>query len=298
MAHQKITRRKMIKNTTAATVGGALFLNSLPGIWGSSSEKKTRVVLIRDERIPDYGTDPDQDVVQEMLDRAVIELTGATNINEAWEKIIRPDDIVGIKTNAWKYLPTPKEVENGLKKRILKTGVAENNIAISDRGVRNMPVFQKATALINTRPMRTHAWSGVGSLLKNQIMFAERPSAYHDDACADLATLWELPQIKGKTRLNVLVMFTPLFHGVGPHHFNKEYVWSYKGLVVSFDPVAADSVGLQIIQARRREYFGEDRPLSPHAKHIEYAETRHRLGVADPARIELVRLGYKEGMLI
>ena len=298
MTHKMITRRKMIKNTAAAAAGSALLLNSPFQIWGSSPEKKSRVVLIRDARIPDYGTNPEQDVVQEMLDKAIIKLTGATDIKKAWEKIIRPDDVVGIKTNEWRYLPTPKEVENILRQRVIEAGVPENNIGISDRGVRNMPVFQNATALINTRPMRTHAWSGVGSLLKNPIMFAENPSAYHEDSCADLATLWELPGIKGKTRLNVLVMFTPLFHGIGPHHFNKEYVWSYKGLIVSFDPVAADAVGLSIIQARRREFFGEDRPLSPHAKHIEYAETRHHLGVADPAKIELVRLGYDENILI
>jgi hypothetical protein len=298
MMQKTITRRKLIKDTARAAIGGALLLNSPIGIWGSSVEKKTKVILIRDERIPDYGADPDQDVVQEMLDKAIIELTGEHDINDAWGKIIKPDDIVGIKTNVWKYLGTPKEVENAIKKRIIDIGVAEENIGIKDRGVRNDPLFRKATSLINTRPMRTHAWSGVGSLIKNMIMFADSPPAYHDDSCADLATLWELPQIKGKTRLNVLVMFTPLFHGVGPHHFNKEYVWSYKGMVVSLDPVAADSVGLQIIQAKRSAFFGEDKPLNPHAKHIEYAETRHHLGVADPAMIELVKLGFKENTLI
>lgn len=288
----------MIKNTTTAAVGGALLLNSPVKIWGSSSEKKARVILIRDERIPDYGKDPDQNVVQEMLDKAILELTGAPSVMEAWKNIIKPDDVVGIKTNAWRYLATPKEVENTLKKRVLGAGVTSGNIGINDRSVLYDPVFKKATALINTRPMRTHAWSGVGSLIKNHIMFSPRPSAYHDDSCADLATLWKLPLIKDKTRLNVLVMFTPLFHGVGPHHFNRAYVWSYKGLVVSFDPVAADSVGLQILQARRREYFEEDKPLSPHAKHIEYAETRHHLGIADPSKIELVKLGYKDNILI
>jgi hypothetical protein len=298
MTQKPITRRRMIKNTTTAAVGGTLFLNSPVILWGSSSEKKSRVVLIRDERIPDYGKNPDQNVVEEMLDKAVLELTGASNVMEAWKEIIKPDDVVGIKTNEWRYLATPKEVENALKKRITGAGVTVGNIGISDRSVLYDPVFKKMTALINTRPMRTHAWSGVGSLLKNHIMFSPTPSAYHDDSCADLATLWELPMIKGKTRLNVLVMFTPLFHGVGPHHFNKEYVWSYKGLVVSFDPVAADSVGLQILQAKRREYFGEEKPLSPHAKHIEYAETRHQLGIADPSKIELIKLGYKDDILI
>ena len=298
MTTKPVSRRKMIKHTTTAAMGGVLLLNTPLKLWGTSTEKKTKVVLIRDQRIPDYGSEPDQEVVQEMLDKAIAELTGENSISDAWKKIIRPDNIVGIKTNAWNYLPTPGTVENALKKRVLDTGVDKNNLAVKDRGVRFDPVFQKATALINTRPMRTHAWAGVGSLLKNPILFAEKPSSYHPDSCADLATLWELPQIKGKVRLNVLVMFTPLFHGIGPHHFNKEYVWSYKGLIVSYDPVAADSVGLRIIQAKRKEFFGEDKPLSPHAKHIEYAETRHHLGVADPAKIDLIQLGYTGDILI
>ena len=298
MAQKMITRRKLIKDTATATIGGALLMNSPINIWGSYSDKKSKVVLIRDERIPDYGTDADQSIVQRMLDKAVMELTGTSDAVNAWKKIIKPDDIVGIKTNGWQSLSTPKSVENSIKNGLLSAAVAEDNIGIKDWGVRNDPLFQKATALINSRPMRTHAWAGVGTLLKNMILFAEKPSSYHDDSCADLATLWELPQIKDKVRLNVLVMFTPLFHGVGPHHFNKEFVWSYKGLVVSFDPVAADSVGLQIITAKRKEFFGEDKPLSPHAKHIEYAETRHHLGVADPAKIELIKLGYKDNLLI
>jgi len=35
--------------------------------------------------------------------------------------------------------------------------------------------------------------------------------------------------VKGKTRLNVLVMFTPQFHSFGPHSFNPKYVWKYYG---------------------------------------------------------------------
>jgi hypothetical protein len=158
--------------------------------------------------------------------------------------------------------------------------------------------FQKATALINVRPMRAHAWSGVGTLLKNYIMFAERPSAYHADSCADLATLWQLPMVKGKTRLNILVMYTPQFHCVGPHSFSADYVWEYKGMLVGLDPVAVDSVGLRIIQAKRNEYFKEERPLNPPAKHIELADTRHHLGIADPAKIELIKIGWDKDTFV
>jgi hypothetical protein len=146
--------------------------------------------------------------------------------------------------------------------------------------------------------MRSHHWSGVGSLLKNYIMFVPRPDQYHGDSCADLATIWNKPHVKGKTRLNVLVLLTPQFHCVGPHSFHPKYVWQYYGLMVGFDPVAVDATGLRIIQAKRREFFAEDRPLSPPAKHIMLADTRHGLGTADPRKIDLVKFGYDEDILI
>jgi hypothetical protein len=74
--------------------------------------------------------------------------------------------------------------------------------------------------------------------------------------------------------------------------------WKYHGLIVGFDPVACDSVGLRIIEAKRRAHFGENRPLAPPAKHIALADTRHHLGTADPAKIEIVRIGYAKDSLI
>jgi hypothetical protein len=239
-----------------------------------------------------------ESILSDMLDKAMVKLTDADSPAEAWKKIIRPEDVVGIKTNRWNALHTPPELENILKTRLIETGVKESEISINDRGVLNDPVFKRSTALINVRPIRTHAWSGVGSLLKNYIMFTPQPSAYHNDSCADLAKLWELPEVKGKTRLNILVMITPLFHGVGPHHFSKEYTWPYRGLLVGFDPVAIDSVGVQILQSKRREYFKEDRPLNPPAKHIHLADTRHNLGTADFSKIDLIRIGWTDSILI
>lgn len=60
----------------------------------------------------------------------------------------------------------------------------------------------------------------------------------------------------------------------------------------------APAGGARIIEAKRREFFGEERPVNPPPKHIELAQTRHGLGTADPARIDLVTLGWKKDMLI
>jgi hypothetical protein len=296
MSRKPITRRDFLKVAAAAPLAGAL----IPALHGAApaGPDKVRVVLVRDPSPLGTGGAPPAEVVQKMLDDGVRALLGETDVVKAWKSLIRPDDVVGIKTNSWRYIPTTAEVEQALKRRVMDAGVGEDRIAIDDRGVLGNPVFQKATALVNARPMRSHHWAGVGSLIKNYIMFTPQPSAWHDDTCADLAKIWDLPIVKGKTRLNVLVMFTPLFHGIGPQHYAKEYTWEYKGLVISRDPVAADATGLRIIQAKRKEHFGEDKPLQMTPHHIQLADTRHHLGVSDPGRIELIKLGWGEGVLI
>jgi len=233
-----------------------------------------------------------------MLDEAVCALLGEKDPVAAWKTLIRPSDIVGIKTNVWRPIDTGEAVEQALKRRIMDAGVSENRIGMDDRGVLRNPIFHNATALVNARPARTHYWAGMGSCIKNYITFVPQPSAYHGDACADLAAIWSLPHVKGRTRLNVLIMLTPLFHSVGPHNFSREYVWSYKGILISRDPVAVDATGFRILQAKRLQHFGEDRPLETSAHHIALADTRHHLGVSDPARIDLVKLGWAEEILI
>jgi len=295
MSPRTFTRRDFLKVASAAPLAGAI----APALARPAApEAKVRVVLVRDAAAMDSAGVRDAAVIQRMLDDGVKALVGEQDVLKAWKTLIRPDDTVGIKTNVWRYIPTTAEVEQAIKRRVMDAGVPEERLAIDDRGVLRNPVFGRATALINARPMRTHDWAGVGSLIKNYIMFTPQPSAWHGDTCADLAKIWDLPIVKGKTRLNVLVMFTPLFHSVGPHDYAKEYTWAYKGLILSRDPVAADATGLRIIQARRREYFGDDRDLPRTPHHIQLAETRHHLGVSDPARIELVKLGWTEGALI
>lgn len=298
MAKTIFTRREFLRTASVAPLAGAL----IPALHGQSapaaSSGKVRVVLVRDKAALDESGTPNAAVIQKMLDEAVTTLVGENDPVRAWKTLVRPEDTVGIKTNTWKFIPTTAQVEQALKRRVMDAGVAEDRISIDDRGVLNNPVFKQATALINARPARAHHWAGMGSLLKNYIMFTPKPSAWHDDTCADLAKIWFLPEVKGKTRLNVQVMLTPQFHNVGPQGYTKEYVWQYNGLIVSRDPVAADATALRVLLARRREFFGEDRPMVPPPHHIFLADTRHHLGVSGEDRIELIKLGWNDGVLI
>ncbi|MGB9698178.1 MAG: DUF362 domain-containing protein [Thermodesulfobacteriota bacterium] len=290
-----ITRRDFLK----AAAGTAWALSWTTGLEGEvKGETTAKVVLIRRQEVFNAKGEIQPDVVQEMLDEALSVFYGEKNYLLVWKRLFQEGDIVGIKSNVWWHLPTPREVERAIQRRLVEAGVAPKNIGLDDRGVLKNPIFQRATALINVRPLRTHHWSGIGGCLKNYIMFVPDPSAYHGEACADLGKIWNYPIVKGKTRLNILCAFTPQFYGRGAHFFDRRYVWPYGGLIVGTDPVAVDAVGARLLQLKRLSYFGEDKALDVPPVHIAEAEKKYKIGVSDLRRIQILKVGWMEDSLI
>ena len=295
MEKEGITRRDFLRvaagSAMAATLG-----SGVPG--EARGEAASKVVLIRSAEVLGGSDKIQEEILQTMLDEAVKSLLGTDKPMEAWKLLFKSSDVVGIKSNAWGTLPTPRELEAAIKRRLLNVGVADKNIDVDDRGVLNNPVFQNATALVNVRPLRTHHWSGVGTCLKNYIMFVPDPSSYHDEGCSPLGKIWTYPIVKGKTRLNILSALTPQFYGRGAHFFDKRYVWPYKGLIVGTDPVAVDAIGAHLLQVKRTAFFGEDRALDVPPVHIVAADKKYHLGVSDLNRIQLIKRGWMEEVLI
>ena len=295
MNEKDMTRRDFLRvaaGTTAAVTFGS-------GVLGEAQAEQTaKVVLVRNAEVLKDKEKVQAEVLQSMLDEAVKRLLGANETMEAWKTLIKSSDIVGIKSNSWYRLPTPKELELAIKRRLLDAGVEEKNIDIDDRGVLNNPTFLRATALVNVRPLRTHHWSGVGTCLKNYIQFVPDPPAYHDEGCSPLGKIWTYPIVKGKTRINILCALTPQFYGRGANFFDRRYVWPYKGLIVGTDPVAVDAIGAHLLQTKRTAFFGEDRALDVPPIHIVVADKTYHLGVSDMSRIQLIKLGWMEEVLI
>jgi hypothetical protein len=290
-----ITRRDFLKGTAGFLLAPTA-ITSVPR--SARAQAKIRVVVIRNVDVVGPNSEIKRDLLQIMLDEAVCAIVGKKEAPAAWQSLFVKTDVVGIKTNAWRYLPTPKEMEGVIQQRLLDVGISSGNISIDDRGVLDNPVFNKATALVNVRPVRTHHWSGVGSCLKNYIMFVRQPSAYHDEGCSDLGKIWTYPVVKGKTRLNILCALTPQFFGRGANFFDRRYVWPYKGLIVGTDPVAVDAVGAELLRRKRIAHFGEDRALDVQPVHISVADKKYHLGVSDLSRIEIVKLGWQEEVLL
>jgi len=290
-----ITRRDFLKGTAGFLLAPTA-ITSVPR--SAKAQAKTKVVVIRNMGVVGPNSEINRNILQTMLDEATCILTGEKETRLAWQSLFVKTDVVGIKTNAWHYLPTPKELEGAIHQRLVDVGIPTANISIDDRGVLDNPVFKKATALVNVRPARTHHWSGVGSCLKNYIMFVRNPSAYHDEGCSDLGKIWTYPVVQGKTRLNILCALTPQFYGRGAHFFDRRYVWPYKGLIVGTDPVAVDAVGAELLRRKRVVHFGEDRSLDVQPVHISVADKKFKLGISDLSRIEIVKVGWQDEALL
>ncbi len=288
-----VTRRDFLKGTSYAALGTVIGLPKRV-----TEAKKSRVILIRHSEAVDDNSRLNGEIIQQMLDEAVVALIGGDSPENAFMKLVKADEIVGIKSNVWSYLPTPPELEKAIKNRLMDVGVKEENISIDDHGVKQNPIFQKSTSLINVRPLRTHYLAGISGCMKNYIMFADSQPAYHPNSCSDLGALFKLPMVKGKTRLNILAALTPQFHGRGPHHFSRRYIWSYKGLIVGQDPVAVDAVGLQLIMAKRAQSLGKSMSIPPVPRHIRIADTKHGIGTSELSKIDLVKIGWNEDILI
>jgi hypothetical protein len=295
--NRKVSRRAFVAGGTGIAAASLLGFGDR-GEADEPESARSRVVLVRRETAVGPAGQLPAAVLHGMLNEAVAALMEEDDPARAWKLVVGAGDVVGVKSNEWGHLPTPPALEQAIVSEVVAAGVEPGDVAVADRRVRSDPVFARATALINVRPMRTHHWSGLGTCLKNLIMFVPRPAEYHGDACAPLGSIWRLPQLDGKVRLNILVMLTPQFHGVGPHSFSKRFVWPYGGLILSTDPVAADATGARIIEAKRRQFFGEERPISPPPHHIQVADTRYGLGASDPQRIDLVRLGWDRDTMI
>jgi hypothetical protein len=74
-------------------------------------------------------------VTYRMLSNAMQALTGSDSIEEAWQKFVTPDDIIGLKVNpvAGKLLSTSLEITESVIQQLEKSGIPRKNIKIWDR---------------------------------------------------------------------------------------------------------------------------------------------------------------------
>jgi uncharacterized protein (DUF362 family) len=147
-------------------------------------------------------------------------------------------------------------------------------------------VSEDCTALLNLPLLKDHDVAGVTISLKNHFGSINNPNKLHpDNCCPYVADVNLAPAIRRKQRLIICDALEVIYDG-GPT-YRPATTQAYGALLMGTDPVALDRVGWEIIEGLREE--AGLKPLEAVGREPRYiavaADSRHRLGVADPARI-------------
>lgn len=284
------TRRRFLIEATGAAAAMALCARAedpatLPSPASRASigpvdpSAKSIVAHIRAEEVIS-ASQVHPSLVGEMIEEGVRAVTGQPTPQEAWRRLLRDDDVIAVKFNqvAADALATtepfatqlveslqraglrpdrvmlieaPTELSRRLGTRKPVTGWSGRPVAFASGEEQLAAFLQEVTAIINVPFLKTHNLAGMSGCLKNlSHALVRRPARYHGQACAPyVADILSIPQIRSRVRIHLVNALRCVVEG-GPQA-TPETVWAHRGVIVSRDPVAADTVGLDILNDRR-----------------------------------------------
>ncbi|MGD1994389.1 MAG: DUF362 domain-containing protein [Anaerolineae bacterium] len=292
----------------------ALSRDALMAHWPATAT--SRVVVVRHSGVWAGGT-PDPGIVLRMLDAGVSTLTDTSDALAVWRALFDPGERVLLKVNCIAYGgPTQPAVTYAVAQRLRDAGLPAEDILIFDRtddelaaagyalneggpGVQchgsrgegteaaltqaTVRFYQELDAcdgIVNIPTPKQHGGAGVSVALKNHYGSVNRPGALHSNWCDPaIAELNAQPTIRDKTRLVVGAALN-----VSPRDWNQPE--REEALLVSFDPVALDTVGRDLL-VRHRQALGHDAGyVIEGARHLGTAQALG-LGATDASLIDL-----------
>jgi hypothetical protein len=254
--------------------------------------RSSRVTVLRDKSALGDGNRVDSAVLKRMLGETLLKVTGEKAVKSAWLSLVKPEDIIGLVPTPH-LNPTHQELIDLVRESLIEAGIPGDRIRLAQGG----PEKPKAcTALIALPGLKAHWLTGIGTVLKNYIMYSGSPSSYHEKNSVKLGEIWNLPHVKGKTRLVLVDALRPLCDK-GPQP-DPRYMWNYNGLIAGTDPVAVETVGLGIITRMRQNLRGEPWPLSPPPLCVAAADEQFGLGTSRMAEIKVDPIGWTQDILL
>ena len=304
-----LTRRGFLG--VAATAAGGVFWPHRAVIAASNDlrmppgREPSRAVQMHSEEVV-VGRAVHKQLVGEMFERSLLALTDKREMASAWRTILRPDDTVGLKFNrsGQRNLGTSVVMGEVLIASLVDAGWPAEKLVcleapaglettagttVAVRGFRPEPTdfgsgrdqlarfVDQVTAIINVPFLKTHNIAGMTCSLKNLSHgLVKHPARYHENGCSPfIADIVARTEIGEKLRLNVVDALRVVFDK-GPEA-TAETTYDRGTLLVSRDPVAADLVGLTLLNELRKEKGLP--PVSKSAEDLPYLAEAHRRGI-------------------
>jgi len=229
------------------------------------------------------------EAINQMLDSSITNLTGLNDANEAWATLFKPNEKIAIKVNTFSNstIWTHQPLVNAVVTKLQATGIPLEQIFIYDslavfkdagfqmnrddpgvrciaesdfsgewqvagRTTRLSDTLQNCDALINMPVLKSHMIAGLTFALKNHFGSVANPGSLHSPIDQCIAELNALPPIKDRTRLIIgdVLEANLRFSNSWPYW---EADWRGDSILMSFDPIAHDTVGLQILDQLQAE---------------------------------------------
>lgn len=283
------TNRRKFLQTCAL---GAVALSTGSAIRGAAtvSADKSKVVIARDPMLRGSGSSLDSDRLLKLLDRALQSFYNCDSPPEAWKRVARPGECVGLKINclAGRGASTTVKLVEVVTERLQQAGIT--NIVIWDRlngdlesagfrvassrpGVQfigndtagyedrlsihgnvgsllSRTLTRTCDAVISLPVLKDHGIAGVTFALKNFFGAIHNPNKYH-------LTVGD-PYVADVNMLPPIRQKVRLHIGdatavqfEGGPSYMPQWSWRFNGLIVGTDPVALDTVGWQLIEQKR-----------------------------------------------
>ncbi len=290
------TRRAFLERSL--TLGGTLLSAGVrswphPHDAFAAAPSPSRVVISRD---PDLKATPaaslDSSRLLKCLDRAMQALHDCDSPLEAWKKVVRPGEVLGLKVNclAGRGNSTRPELVNAVCERLQQVGIKD--IVIWDRqnsdlesarfkivergsGVRcfgndvlgfenelatfgsvgsllSKTLTQVCDAVINLPVLKDHGIAGVTIALKSMFGAIHNPNKYHMNVGNPYVA--DVYMLPAiRNKVRLHISDATMAQYEGGPSFMPHWMWAYNGLLVAQDPVALDYTGWQIIEKKRAE---------------------------------------------
>ncbi|OGL45439.1 MAG: hypothetical protein A2161_03360 [Candidatus Schekmanbacteria bacterium RBG_13_48_7] len=148
-------------------------------------------------------------------------------------------------------------------------------------------VTRHCDSLLNVPVLKDHNLAGLSGGLKNYYGAIHNPNKYHDNNCSPyVADVNSIPLIRNKNKLTIVDALNVQCNG-GPA-FYPEWAVKYGGIILGQDPVAVDTVALEILNELRAGLklpSLEQEKRYPH--YLEIAgDSEHQLGHNNLENIE------------
>jgi hypothetical protein len=289
--HGNVTRRDFVRGTVVAALGASTAGLAL-GATTPRPKRQAKVTLARDTKVMNDRRTVDPAALKALLQETLAGVTGQKDLSDAWRSLVTTKDVVGL-VHTDHLNATHAELIDAVRTSLGEAGIPATQIVMAQGSPQRAA---KCSVLIGLPALKAHWLTGIGTVMKNYIMFSGKPDNYHDANSAKLGEIWLRPEVKGKTKLVLVDALRPLCDK-GPQP-DPRYMWDYKGLVASTDPVAVEAVCLKILNAKREALRREPWPLSPPPLCVAAADEVYGLGTSRLDEITLDRRGWTVDPLV